>query len=74
VTLHYAFSFDPPAVSVQPYYFSCTIQGIELATERQVRRFPTTTQELLALAEWLESLRFRPLNFLESDQGGLEFS
>jgi hypothetical protein len=23
--------------------------------ERQVRRFPTTTQELLALAEWLES-------------------
>src|SRR5215467_4542810 len=29
----------------------------ERKVEREVRRFPTTTQGLLALAEWLESAR-----------------
>jgi hypothetical protein len=38
VTLHYAFPGDPPAASVQPYYFSGTIQGIELATDDQGRQ------------------------------------
>ena len=34
VTLYYAFQSDPPA-SVQPYYFSGAIEGIELATDDQ---------------------------------------
>jgi len=38
VTLYYAFPGDPPAASVQPYYFSGTIQGIELATDDQGRQ------------------------------------
>jgi mannose/cellobiose epimerase-like protein (N-acyl-D-glucosamine 2-epimerase family) len=37
VTLYYAFPGDPPA-SVQPYYFSGTMQGIELATDDQGRQ------------------------------------
>jgi len=38
VTLYYAFPADPPTGSVQPYYFSGTIQGIELATDDQGRQ------------------------------------
>ena len=37
VTLYYAFPGDPLS-SVQPYYFSGTIQGIELATDDQGQR------------------------------------
>jgi len=37
VTLYYAFPGDPPA-SVQPYYFSGTMQGVELATDDQGRQ------------------------------------
>src|SRR5262249_2745490 len=33
-----AFPGDPPPASVQPYYFSGAIQGIELATEDQGRQ------------------------------------
>jgi mannose/cellobiose epimerase-like protein (N-acyl-D-glucosamine 2-epimerase family) len=37
VTLYYAFPDDPAAVSVQPYYFSGTVEGIESATDDQGR-------------------------------------
>jgi mannose/cellobiose epimerase-like protein (N-acyl-D-glucosamine 2-epimerase family) len=38
VALYYAFPGDPPAASVQPYYFSGTIAGIELAADDQGRQ------------------------------------
>jgi hypothetical protein len=37
VTVYYAFPGNPPT-SVQPYYFSGTMQGIELATDDQGRQ------------------------------------
>jgi len=38
VTLFVAFPGDRPTAAVQPYYFSGTIQGIELATDDQGRQ------------------------------------
>jgi mannose/cellobiose epimerase-like protein (N-acyl-D-glucosamine 2-epimerase family) len=38
VTLYYAVPGDPPTASLQPYYFSATIHGIELATDDQGRQ------------------------------------
>jgi mannose/cellobiose epimerase-like protein (N-acyl-D-glucosamine 2-epimerase family) len=38
VTLYFAFSADPPAASVQPYYFSGNIEAIELDTDDQGRQ------------------------------------
>jgi hypothetical protein len=35
VTLFYAFPGDPPAASVQPYYFSGAMDGIDVETDHQ---------------------------------------